>query len=164
MRLVAVLARAVALYNTAGLITPPLRKEVALMKKRILVLLSVVALMVVMLATSVAPAFAGEKQWICVPPTREDPNLLVNTKSLSGNQYLGEDELGAGKMNESQVVLGLLFPTHQEPPRAVQPRMCSLHYPTPGPPARRRVLASPLSLASLALLGGRDVGLVAPRL
>jgi hypothetical protein len=80
MRLVAVLARVVALYNTAGLITPRLRKEVALMKKRILVLLSVVALMVVMLATSVAPAFAGEKQWICVPPTREDPNLLVNTK------------------------------------------------------------------------------------
>src|SRR5918995_3000107 len=84
------------------------------------------------------------------------------TKSLSGNQYFGEDELGAGQMNEPQVVLGLLFPTHQEPPRAVQPRMCSLHYPTPGPPAR--VLASPLSLASLPLVGGRDVGLVAPRL
>src|ERR671911_1641706 len=86
------------------------------------------------------------------------------TKSLSGNQYFGEDELGAGQMNEPQVVLGLLFPTHQEPPRAVQPRMCSLHYPTPGPPATRRVLASPLSLASLLLLGRTYVGLVAPRL
>ena len=40
-----------------------------------------------------------------------------SVKSLSGNQYLGEDELGAGKMNETQVVLGLLFPTHQEPPK-----------------------------------------------
>ncbi len=89
-------------------------------------------------------------------------SLEFLTKSLSGNQYLGEDELGAGEMNEAQVVLGLLFPTHQESPRAVQPRMCSLHYPTPGPPAR--VLASPLSLASLPLVGGRDVGLVASSL
>jgi len=38
------------------------------MKKRILVLLSVVALMVVMLATSVAPAFAAPT-WHCVDPT-----------------------------------------------------------------------------------------------
>jgi hypothetical protein len=36
-------------------------------------LLSVVALMVVMLATSVAPAFAGEKIWLCTDPTRQLP-------------------------------------------------------------------------------------------
>jgi hypothetical protein len=43
------------------------------MKKRIVLLLSVVALMVVMLATSVAPAFAGEKTWACADPTRQLP-------------------------------------------------------------------------------------------
>ena len=47
------------------------------MKKRILVLLSAVALMVVMLATSVAPAFAGEKTWICSNPTG-DQRLALN--------------------------------------------------------------------------------------
>jgi hypothetical protein len=34
-------------------------------------------------------------------------------KSLSGNQYLGEDELGAGQMNERHVVLGFLLPAYQ---------------------------------------------------
>lgn len=43
----------------------------------------------------------------------------LQAKTLSGNQYLGEDELCASEMNEPQVILGLLFPTHQEPPRAV---------------------------------------------
>ena len=48
------------------------------MKKRIGLLLSVVAVMVVMLASSVAPAFA-KQQWSCV---RLDPrdSQLVNTK------------------------------------------------------------------------------------
>jgi hypothetical protein len=45
--------------------------------KRIVLLLSVVALMVEMLATSVAPAFAGEKQWICVFGPPEDPDVRV---------------------------------------------------------------------------------------
>jgi hypothetical protein len=39
------------------------------MNKRILVLLTVVALMVVMLAMSVAPAFAGPKRWKCTNPS-----------------------------------------------------------------------------------------------
>ena len=48
--------------------------------KRILVLLSVVALMVVMLAMSVAPAFASPtKTWMCVDPTGTD-SVLVSTK------------------------------------------------------------------------------------
>jgi hypothetical protein len=34
-------------------------------------------------------------------------------KSLSGNQYLGEDELGAGEVNEPKVILGFLLPAHQ---------------------------------------------------
>lgn len=38
---------------------------------------------------------------------------VVWIKSLSGNQYLGEDELGAGEPNEPQVVLGFLLPPHQ---------------------------------------------------
>jgi hypothetical protein len=50
------------------------------MKKRILVLLSVVALMVVMLAMSVAPGFAAPtKLWQCVDPTGTD-SVLVSTK------------------------------------------------------------------------------------
>jgi hypothetical protein len=43
------------------------------MKKRIVLLLSVVALMVVMLPTNVAPAFAGEHRWVCADPTRQLP-------------------------------------------------------------------------------------------
>jgi hypothetical protein len=49
------------------------------MKKRI-VLLSVVALMVVMLATSVAPAFAGVKLWDCVRFVPRD-SQQVDTKA-----------------------------------------------------------------------------------
>jgi hypothetical protein len=37
----------------------------------------------------------------------------IVTKSLSGNQYLGEDELGAGEVNEPKVILGFLLPAHQ---------------------------------------------------
>jgi hypothetical protein len=48
------------------------------MKKRILELLSVVALMVVMLAMSVAPAFAA-KAWQCVDPTGME-SVMVSTK------------------------------------------------------------------------------------
>jgi hypothetical protein len=51
------------------------------MKKRILVLLSVVVLMVVMLAMSVAPAFAAKaKFWECVNPTDplELPTLVTS--------------------------------------------------------------------------------------
>jgi cbb3-type cytochrome oxidase cytochrome c subunit len=42
------------------------------MHKRILVLLSVVALMVVMLATTVAPAFAKRGIFLCTNPTTGD--------------------------------------------------------------------------------------------
>jgi hypothetical protein len=43
--------------------------------RRILVLLSVVALMVVMVATSVAPAFAKAQHiWTCTPPGYWDWN------------------------------------------------------------------------------------------
>jgi hypothetical protein len=64
------LARVVALVNTVGLITPPFWKG-TLVKKRILVLLSVVALMVVMLAMAVGPAVATQPtQW---NPPQHDP-------------------------------------------------------------------------------------------
>jgi len=54
------------------------------MKKRILVLLSVVALMVVMLATSVAPGFAGQKFWLCVHPTTlERDSVLTKAEKES---------------------------------------------------------------------------------
>jgi hypothetical protein len=52
------------------------------MKKRILMLLSVVALMVVMLASSVAPAFAiaREKEWNCFNRNLIPPEQTVFTK------------------------------------------------------------------------------------
>jgi chromosome segregation ATPase len=49
----------------------------------------------------------------------EEPSF--ETKSLSGNQYLREDELGAGKVNEPQIVLGFLLPAHHQPSRAIKP-------------------------------------------
>jgi hypothetical protein len=52
--------------------------------KRILVLLSVVALMVVMLATSVAPAFA-KHLWNCVDPTRTNEPVLTDSKDLKND-------------------------------------------------------------------------------
>ena len=51
------------------------------MKKRIVLLLSVVALMVVMLATSVAPAFA-KKEWNCVDPTRANEPVQTDSKEI----------------------------------------------------------------------------------
>src|SRR5215211_3713105 len=87
------------------------------------------------------------------------PEAKPEAKSLSGNRYLGEDELGAGEVNEPKVVLGFLLPAHQEPPGAVQPRMCSLHYPSPR--SSTGVLAGLFALAPLVVVCGRDVGLVA---
>jgi hypothetical protein len=60
------------------------------MKKRIVLLLSVVALMVVMLATSVAPAFAV-KQWICVPPrgVEEEPVQTADKDLKNGLEDAG---------------------------------------------------------------------------
>jgi hypothetical protein len=54
------------------------------MKKRIVLLLSVVALMVVMLATSVAPAF-GKKEWNCVDPTRANEPVTTDSKDLKND-------------------------------------------------------------------------------
>jgi hypothetical protein len=45
-------------------------------------------------------------------PTKYLPGSMTHTKSLSGNQYLGEDELGAGQLYERQVVLSFLLPTY----------------------------------------------------
>jgi len=49
------------------------------MKKRIVVLLSVVALLVVMLASSVAPAFA-RPSWTCVDPTRANDPVQTDSR------------------------------------------------------------------------------------
>jgi hypothetical protein len=54
--------------------------------KRILVLLSVVAMMVVMLAASVAPAFAASAQWRCYMPGVDNAVFFVafgNQKHLA---------------------------------------------------------------------------------
>ena len=47
------------------------------MKKRILLLMSVVALMVVMLAISVAPAFAYGAVFSCTNPNALPPQIVV---------------------------------------------------------------------------------------
>ena len=61
------------------------------MKKRIVLLLSVVALMVVMLATSVAPGFAAPTTiWACFNPTTGDGQLALSKdqkKELEGLGY-----------------------------------------------------------------------------
>jgi hypothetical protein len=90
------LATVVALMNKAWLITPPSIKEVALMKKRILMLLSVVALLVVMLAMSVAPAFAD--------PVKNDPpgfscGLNDPNDYKDGGEF-DEGEPGAGELGK----------------------------------------------------------------
>jgi hypothetical protein len=51
------------------------------MKKRIVVLLSVVALMVVMLASSVAPASATRLGWDCIDPNRALPDVHADSKA-----------------------------------------------------------------------------------
>ncbi len=56
-------------------------------------------------------SFVGNERLVCNPW-----HCLASTyaiKFLSGNQYLGEDELGASEVHERQVVLGFLLPAHQ---------------------------------------------------
>jgi hypothetical protein len=60
------------------------------MKKRILVLLSAVALMVVMLAMSGAPAF-GAKAWHCVNLTIPDGQLAFSKAEKEEWEALGYD-------------------------------------------------------------------------
>jgi hypothetical protein len=66
------------------------------MKKRIVLLLSVVALMVVMLATSVAPAFAiaREKEWNCfnrdLDPMEQTVFTRKDAKDLEDRGYVCE--------------------------------------------------------------------------
>jgi peptidoglycan hydrolase CwlO-like protein len=65
------------------------------MKKRIVLLLSVVALMVVMLATSVAPAFAGEKLWNCVrlePRDSQQVDTKEEKNDLEAQGYVCEKQ------------------------------------------------------------------------
>jgi hypothetical protein len=68
------------LINVAGLITPPLVKGGANMR-RILVLLTVVALMVVMLAMAVGPAFATQPTEFNPP---QDPGASRNSNNCVG--------------------------------------------------------------------------------
>ena len=52
------------------------------MKKRILLLISVVALMVVMLAMSVAPAFAAAPLYQCIGPNGEQAITRAYNKQI----------------------------------------------------------------------------------
>ena len=51
------------------------------------------------------------------------------------SEGFGKDQLGAGQMEKSERVFLLFLPTHQETTRAIDPRMCSLHHPSPHPKA-----------------------------
>ena len=86
------LATVVALINKAVLTSPASIKEVALMKKRILMLLSVVALLVVMLAMSVAPAFAD--------PVKNDPPGFSCGLNDPNDYIEDESEPGAGELGK----------------------------------------------------------------
>ena len=74
------------------------------MKKRILLLLSVVALMVVMLAMSVAPAFAGWEANGCrtgdvLAPDRLPPQFPSPDGKRSDDNLICESELGSGRVH-----------------------------------------------------------------
>ena len=51
--------------------------------RRIVMLLTVVALMVVVLAMSVAPAFAAQALWVCTSPNY--PTIVTQPKYAHGN-------------------------------------------------------------------------------
>jgi hypothetical protein len=87
--------------------------------------------------------------------SREGSDRLLCPAGRKPSQF-AEDQLRAGQVQEGHVVLHLLLPTHQHPPRPVQPAVRPLHHP-PSRPAALRV-----GLASLLAAGRRDVDLVAP--
>src|SRR5262245_11099884 len=84
----------------------------------------------------------GGSDRLCGPALRKPPQLA-------------EDELGAGQVEECKVVLHLLLPAHQQPPRPVQPAVRPLHH----PPSWLAALG--VWLAPLFAAGQRDVDLVA---
>ena len=55
--------------------------------RRILVLLTVVALMMVMVAMSVAPAFAIPRGWNCLDPTRQDEETHIVFTGADRNSF-----------------------------------------------------------------------------
>src|SRR5579883_3362429 len=59
-----------------------------------------------------------------------------NTKSLSENQNFVENELSTSQMKESQIIFGLLFPTHQQAAGTIEPGMGAFDHPAPRPKAR----------------------------
>jgi hypothetical protein len=91
-----------------GLTSPALYRRRWRMKKRILVLLSVVALMVVMLATSVAPAFAA---WDPVTGCRGvDP--LVSAENAPG---VDGKRTADGMVCSNRIGSGFKFYDNREP-------------------------------------------------
>ena len=62
------------------------------------------------------------------------PDIEVESKSLSENRDLGEDELSTGQMKESKIILHLLFPPNEETTRAIEPGMGPFNDPATLPP------------------------------
>jgi hypothetical protein len=93
--LVPMLAKVVALSNAAGLTSPAsLGKGGETYMKRILVLLTMVALMVVMLAMAVAPAFALAQPgatFQCINPDTQEW-IYVLARNKDNAQALGYTE------------------------------------------------------------------------
>jgi hypothetical protein len=67
---------------------------------------------------------------------------VKKTKTLSENRYFGEDQLSAGQLKKSKIVLPFLLPAHQEPAGAVELGMRSFHSPTTSTIARDDLLLS----------------------
>src|SRR5260370_41874095 len=84
------------------------------------------------------------------------------TKSLSENRDLGEDELSTGQMQESQIILYLLFPPYEQTARTIEPRMAPFHDPTASSIARSDLFVSFLfpSTADVGLIVAYDQFLV----
>lgn len=52
-------------------------------------------------------------------------------------ENFSKQELSAGQMKKRQILLGFLFPTHQQAARAVEPRVSTLHDPSPRAMSRK---------------------------
>ena len=66
--------------------------------------------------------------------------VIGMTNNLSENQYLSKDELSTGEMKESEIILHLLFPPHEETARTIEPGMGAFHDPTASTIARDELL------------------------
>ena len=59
-------------------------------------------------------------------------SIPETTWGLSQNPGLFQGDVGELEMDEGQIIVGFLFPTHKQAPCAVRPGVASFHYPATG--------------------------------